>query len=71
MLCPKLIIISDVLEIQQINDVSHYFVPYPFPGTDSCILKKADNKAIMTMYINLKSKIDDLTCRHCGTVNHT
>ena len=46
MLCPKLIIISDILEILQINDVSHYFVPYPFPGTYSCILKKDDNKVI-------------------------
>lgn len=62
--------ISDILEILQINDVSHLFVPYPFSGTDSCILKKINNKGIMTMYIHLKSKIDVLACPHCGTVDH-
>ena len=26
--------INDILEILQINDFSHNFVPSPFPGTD-------------------------------------
>lgn len=62
--------INDILELLQINDISHYFVPYPFPGSDSCISKKSDSKGTMTMYINLKSTIDKLVCPHCGVLNH-
>lgn len=62
--------INDILEILQINDFSHNFVPFPFPGTNSCILKKANDDGIMTMYINLKSTIINLVCPHCGSYNH-
>ena len=62
--------IKDILEILQINDVSHYFIPFPFAGTDSCVKKAPDNNGVMTMYINLKSRIDLLGCPHCGSINH-
>ena len=62
--------INDILEILQLNDFIHYFVPAPFAGTQSCIKKEPDKDGIMTMYINLKSTIGDLACPHCGSINH-
>lgn len=62
--------INDILEILQINDFSHNFVPSPFPDSNSCILKKVNDDGIMTMYIHLKSTINDLVCPHCGCIGH-
>lgn len=42
--------INDILEILQINNFSHNFVPFPFPDSNSCILKKVNDDGIMIMW---------------------
>lgn len=61
---------KDILEILQINDFFHRFVPSPFAGTSSCVKKEPDSNGIMTMFINLKSSIGHTACPHCGSVDH-
>lgn len=61
---------KDILEILQINDSFHTFVPSPFPGTSSCVKKEPNNNGSLTMFINLKSSINDTVCPHCGCVDH-
>lgn len=62
--------INDILEILQINDFFHNFVPFPFPDSSSYILKKVNDNGIMTMYIHPKSTINDFICPHCGCIGH-
>ena len=59
-----------ILEILQINDSFHRFVPSPFNGTSSCVKKEPDCHGVMTLFINLKSSIGDTACPHCGSVDH-
>ena len=61
---------KDILEILQINDSFHHFLPFPFKGSSSCIKKEKDINGILTMFINLKSSIGDIACPHCGAVDH-
>jgi len=61
---------KDILEILQINDSFHRFLPSPFNGTSSCVKKEPDTHGVMTMFINLKSSIDVTSCPHCGSVDH-
>ncbi len=61
---------KDILEILQINDSFHHFLPFPFKDSSSCIKKEIDNNGVLTMFINLRSSIDVLTCPHCGSVDH-
>ena len=53
---------KDILEILQINDSFHHFLPFPFKGSSSCIKKEKDINGILTMFINLKSSIGDIAC---------
>ena len=52
-----------ILEILQLNDENHRFIPFPFKGTDSCIRKENH-----IMYINLRSELGPIMCPHCGSV---
>lgn len=52
-----------ILEILQLNDENHRFIPFPFKGTDSCIRKENN-----IMYINLRSELGPIMCPHCGSV---
>lgn len=61
---------KDFLEILQLHDSFHYFLPHPFPQSHSCIHKITNNNGLTTMYINLKSSIGDMACPHCGTIDH-
>ena len=61
---------KDFLEILQINDSFHSFVPFPFQESSSCIKKEKDKNGVLTMFINLKSSISDIACPHCGAVDH-
>lgn len=61
---------KDLLEILQLNDSFHYFVPFPFVNSNSFVKKDFDDKGIPTLFINLKSTINDLSCPHCGCVDH-
>ena len=59
--------IKSVLEILQLNDSFHRFIPVPFRNSDSFI-KKVDD----VMYINLVSQLGLTACPHCGSVaRHT
>jgi transposase len=61
---------KDILEILQLNDSFHRFIPTPFKDSNSCIKKELNDKGIMTMYINLNSQIGDIACPHCGCIDH-
>ena len=59
--------IKSILEILQLNDSFHRFIPIPFRNSDSFI-KKVDD----VMYINLVSQLGLSACLHCGSVSrHT
>ena len=53
------------------DNLSDYFIPVPYEGSDSCFRYGLDKHGHHSKFIRLRSVLkDNFVCPHCGVIEH-
>ena len=55
----------------KLYNLSDYFIPVPYEGSDSCFRYGLDKSGHHSKFIRLRSVLkDNFVCPHCGVIEH-
>ncbi len=61
---------NDILNALELNSINGFFIPMPYPHSDSCFrFEKLPNGSTIK-YVNIVSSSVKKICPHCGSFNH-